>query len=233
MADKRSKLPRGIRNHNPGNIEKGAKWQGLVTDVAGEGDPRFAQFKDPTWGVRALATVLITYQDKYRIRTIDGIIRRWAPQGENDANAYIAQVAAKTGFRARQELDMQKYECIAPVIEAIIRHENGQGPLDTMNTWYTRATIDTGLQRAGVVKASTSVGAVPVTKETVAATGTAAIGGVQVVDIAPSVIAAVQNQQEQLSSGDYVKIAIAVGTIGFAIFIAYSQVKKHQQGVVA
>ena len=234
MAEKRSKMPRGIRNHNPGNIEKGAKWQGLVDLVAGVGDPRFAQFKDPTWGIRALATVLITYQDKYKIRSIDSIIRRWAPQGENDANSYIAQVSRMTGFGARQVLDLHTYEHLAPVVEAIIRHENGEGPLrDTSNTWYTRATIDTGLQRAGVVKESVEVGPVPVTKETVAATGTAAIGGVQIVDLAPTIIAAVQNQQDQLSSGEYVKIAIAVGTIGFAIFIAYSQVKKHQQGVVA
>lgn len=233
MADQRSKLPRGIRNHNPGNIEKGAKWQGLAEEVAGAGDPRFAQFKDPTWGIRALATVLITYQDKYKIRTIDAIIRRWAPEGENNATAYIAQVARMTGFGARQILDLHEYRYLAPVVEAIIRHENGEGPLDTMNTWYTRATIDTGLQRAGVVKVSSEVGPVPVTKETVAATGTAAIGGVQIVDIAPQVIAAVQGQSEDLSSGDYVKIAIALGTIGFAIFIAYSQVKKHQNGVVA
>jgi len=38
-------IPRGIRNHNPGNIEKGDPWQGLAADQSG--DPRFAVFAAP------------------------------------------------------------------------------------------------------------------------------------------------------------------------------------------
>ena len=54
------KTPRGIRNNNPGNLDKGAPWQGLVNNSS---EPRFCTFKDPVWGIRALAVTLITYHD--------------------------------------------------------------------------------------------------------------------------------------------------------------------------
>ena len=73
----------------------------------------------------------------------------------------------------------------------------------------------------------------PVTKETVAATGTGALGVAQIADVAPQVIAALDSQQDHLSSGSIVRILIGVATIGLAIMIAYAQVKKHQAGVVA
>lgn len=41
------KTPRGIRNNNPGNLDKGSPWQGLV---ANPDEPRFCTFKDPVWG---------------------------------------------------------------------------------------------------------------------------------------------------------------------------------------
>lgn len=57
--------PRGIRNNNPGNLDNTNPWQGLVANPA---EPRFATFKDPTWGVRALAVTLITYHDKRKAK---------------------------------------------------------------------------------------------------------------------------------------------------------------------
>ena len=36
------KTPRGIRNNNPGNLDKGSPWQGLV---ANPDEPRFCTFK--------------------------------------------------------------------------------------------------------------------------------------------------------------------------------------------
>lgn len=223
---------RGIRNNNPGNIERGAKWQGLVTDFEVT-DDRFCQFIDPTWGVRALAAILIKYQDRHGIRTISGIIKRWAPSVENDTAAYIGAICRATGASAHEPLDLHRYEVLRPIVEGIIRHENGRGPKATPNSWYDRATIDTGLQRAGIVEQSQVIAKVPVTKETVAASGTAAVGIAQLADVAPQVFAAVESQHEQMSSGSILRIVIGVITIGLAIFIAYSQIKKHQVGVVA
>jgi len=223
--------PRGIRNHNPGNIELGAdKWQGLAVT---QGDGRFAQFKDPTWGIRALAILLINYQDKHKIRTIKGIINRWAPPVENDTQSYIDFVCDASGFTQIEKLDMHNYDNLRPVLEAIIRHENGRGPKTTINTWYDDATIKTGLQRAGVVKPHSEIASVPVTRETIGATATATLGAAQVADVLPQVMVAIESSQERLSSGSIVQLVMGVLTIGMAVFIAYSQVKKHQAGVVA
>jgi hypothetical protein len=230
-ASQKRAQPRGIRNHNPGNIELGKdKWQGLA---AVQDDGRFAKFKDPTWGIRALAIILINYQDKYNISTIAKIINRWAPKVENDTESYIREVCEDTGFTRNEKLDMHDYHDLRPVVEAIIRHENGRGPKSNINTWYDDATIKTGLQRAGVVQPVKTVDAVPVTKETVGATGTAVIGAAQIVDAAPQVIAAVESSQAHLESGSVVRLVIGIATIAVAVFIAYSQVKKHQEGVVA
>lgn len=230
IAQKKAQ-PRGVRNHNPGNIRhSNDKWQGLATS---QPDKDFATFKDPTWGIRALAVLLINYQDKYKLRTIKQIISRWAPPVENDTQSYIDFVCDTAGFTQVEKLDMHNYEHLRPVLEAIIRHENGRGPKTTVNSWYDEATIKTGLQRAGVVKPHAEVAAVPVTKETIGATATATLGAAQVVDVMPQVIAAIESSQDRLSSGSMVQLVIGVLTVGMAVFIAYSQVKKHQAGVVA
>lgn len=232
MSDK-SDLPRGIRNCNPGNLDRtSAKWQGLVMEHEIT-DSRFCQFIDPTWGIRAMAVTLITYQDKHGINTIRGIIGRWAPPVENDTGAYVKSVCKAAGIGPDERLDIHRYAAMQPIVEAIIRHENGAGPLSTVNSWYDRATIDTGLQRAGVVDQAATVGAMPITKETVAATGTGALGAAQIAEVAPQIVTAIDSQQDHLSSGSIVRIVLGVLTIGLAVFIAYSQVKKHQNGVVA
>ena len=91
---------RGYRNRNPGNIEHqpANRWQGLADPPiepppAGGGAPRFARFVSHEYGIRALAMLLTTYQDRHGLRTIRGIVARWAPGRENDTEAYIAAVA--------------------------------------------------------------------------------------------------------------------------------------------
>lgn len=41
------KTPRGIRNNNPGNLDKGSPWQGLVDNPS---EPRFCTFKESRMG---------------------------------------------------------------------------------------------------------------------------------------------------------------------------------------
>ncbi len=132
---------RGIRNNNPGNIRKSKDpWQGLAERQT---DAAFFVFKSPMYGIRALARLLITYQDKKKLRTIRDIIRRWAPQTENDTNAYIISVADFTGFAQDQLLDMHRFDHLTPKVEAIFRHENGQ-------QHYTDTEITNALVLAGV-----------------------------------------------------------------------------------
>ena len=88
-------MSRGIRNNNPGNIRHGIDWDGLDKDQSK--DEEFSQFSTPEYGIRAMFKILKTYNDKYNLNTIEGIINRWAPPIENDTEAYINFVSSKVG----------------------------------------------------------------------------------------------------------------------------------------
>ncbi|MSO93509.1 MAG: structural protein P5 [Rhodospirillales bacterium] len=133
--------PRGIRNHNPGNLRRSKDpWQGLADQQT---DPDFFQFESAVWGIRALARTLIAYQDKHGLRDVAGIIARWAPENQNDTEAYIQDVCGRAGFARTQRLDLHTYAHLSPLARAIIRHENGCQP-------YPQSVIDKGLVLAGV-----------------------------------------------------------------------------------
>ena len=138
-----SKDTRGLRNNNPGNIRKSAtKWQGMADD---QPDPAFITFTTAQFGIRAMARILINYQDVHDINTVRGVVARWAPPVENDTGSYVDSVCQRTGFDADQQLNMQSYDDLMPLVCAIILHENGKQP-------YPQAIIDEGLKLAGVVK---------------------------------------------------------------------------------
>ncbi|HBO4005822.1 TPA: structural protein [Pseudomonas aeruginosa] len=141
--------PRGIRNFNPGNIRhaKGTRWQGMS---ANQNDSAFVQFTGPQWGIRAIARTLITYQDKHALRTIRQIISRWAPPSENNTESYIRQVAARVGVAHDARIDVYDYRTMRTLVEAIVRHENGPGPLPE-GSWYGEGLINEGLHLAGIV----------------------------------------------------------------------------------
>ncbi|HCF3862919.1 structural protein [Pseudomonas aeruginosa] len=145
----RSNPPRGIRNFNPGNIRhaKGTRWQGMS---ANQNDSAFVQFTGPQWGIRAIARTLITYQDKHALRTIRQIISRWAPPSENNTESYIRQVAARVGVAPDARIDVYDYRTMRTLVEAIVRHENGPGPLPE-GIWYGEGLINEGLHLAGIV----------------------------------------------------------------------------------
>ncbi|WP_225768494.1 structural protein [Inquilinus sp. Marseille-Q2685] len=143
---------RGERNKNPGNIERNSvnKWQGRISDADYRNSTeyrknggRFEVFSTVEWGIRALAVLLIAYQDRHGLRTVRGVIARWAPGHENDTGAYVDQAVKLTGFGPDAMLDLHSYGHIAPLVKAIITHENGR-------CIYSQATIDDGLFRAGV-----------------------------------------------------------------------------------
>lgn len=228
------KQPRGIRNNNPGNIEWGSPWQGLRPDVE-RTDNRFAQFTDPVFGIRGLACVLITYQDKRKakdgskIDSVREIIERWAPPFENNTEAYANSVAAMLdGVGPEDEvIDVHNFDHLRPIVEGIIRHENGRGPLKTENSWYTSEQIEEGLRRAGVVKKSSAE------TKVVSALPAAAVGGVgldQIAQVLPSVMAAVDNAKVDLTSGNMIQLALGAFAVGAAVFLAWQQYRKMQAG---
>lgn len=132
---------RGVRNNNPGNIEKSRdRWKGLAAD---QPDSRFFTFTEAKWGIRAMARILQNYQKKYGLNTIEEMIDRWAPPVENNTSAYVNAVARETGFDKDQKLDLKKHEHLFPLVKAVIRHENGYAP-------YTDTQINEGLALAGI-----------------------------------------------------------------------------------
>ncbi|MCS3405417.1 structural protein [Pantoea sp. B566] len=120
---------RGIRNNNPGNIRWGDEWKGLVPEGQ-RTDKSFCQFKAPEFGIRAMIIILRNYQSKYGLKTITGIIKRWAPPNENDTQAYIRSVAQATGTYADKPIDLTDSRKLFPLLQAIIKHENGSQPYE-------------------------------------------------------------------------------------------------------
>lgn len=92
---------RSVRNNNPGNLNAGQPWQGLQPPDKMTPDQRtetrFAVFRAPEWGFRALCKVLLTYETMYGLNTIRKIISRWAPPSENNTTNYINRVVHYTG----------------------------------------------------------------------------------------------------------------------------------------
>lgn len=130
--------PRGVRNNNPGNIERSARvWDG---EIAGN-DPRFATFETPEAGIRALAKNLIAYNDKHGLNTVEGIINRWAPPGENKTSSYVQAVAKELGVKPGDVLNVRDPETLTRLTSAIIRHENGAQP-------YPAETLRAGVELA-------------------------------------------------------------------------------------
>lgn len=115
--------PRGIRNNNPGNIDRTAdQWRGMAADQSG--DPRFVVFQAPVWGLRAMAIILGNDIGAGK-NTIRELITEWAPGNENDTESYINAVVAESGFGADEELTTA---ALARIMPAIVRHENGIQP---------------------------------------------------------------------------------------------------------
>lgn len=139
---------KGIRLNNPGNIERGDPWQGLAN---AQRDERFCHFKHAKWGIRAIARILITYQDRRvakdgtRIDAVDEFIERWAPQHENPTDNYIRFVADVVGVpaAAEGEIDVTDYKTMHAFVRGIIQFENGSQP-------YDDDVIDMGLRLAGI-----------------------------------------------------------------------------------
>ena len=126
MADGTEKLPRGIRNKNPGNIKLGTAWDGLADE---QSDPVFCVFSEAVWGIRALMRILLTYRFTHNRKNIDSIIKRWAPPSENDTDAYIVFVSKKMGIEPMDMID-NSIEAYLPLVKAIIQMENGMQPYD-------------------------------------------------------------------------------------------------------
>lgn len=117
-------LTRGLRNHNPLNIEKGEPWQGLAPQQT---DPRFCQFIADIYGYRAALIIIRNYMRKRPpVDTVRKIIHRWAPPTENNTTAYLDYVCKVGVLDPDKRLVWSKSrEDICRLIWAMARYETG------------------------------------------------------------------------------------------------------------
>ena len=216
------KVTRGVRNSNPGNLDKSPanKWQGLADE---QPDSRFATFKSPEYGIRALARTLISYQDKHNLRTVRGIINRWAPPVENDTGAYVRRVARDMGVGPDDAIDVHDAAYLKPLTVAIIAHENA-------GYAYPDAVVDKALVLAGVEpppKPKPQLMATPTPAAAITG-GIAGAGGIATV--VQQVVTNEDLKQAVASSGVWwlplVLSVLAAGALGFIAFNAW---RKHRR----
>lgn len=86
--------PRGIRNHNPGNIRfsERNRWVGKLAYMPVR-EATFERFDTAENGLRAMAKLLRNYIAKDKCDTVAKIVGRWAPPHENMTSEYARAVA--------------------------------------------------------------------------------------------------------------------------------------------
>lgn len=120
---KSSKISRGLRNLNPGNIRRSkTRYKGEKSDST---DAAFKQFESLEWGYRAIFMLLHTYRVRGYGDTIAKMIARYAPPSENNTEAYISRVCHSTGIDRDTTLDTLNPEQMIPIVCAISAVENG------------------------------------------------------------------------------------------------------------
>jgi hypothetical protein len=129
-----ARLPRGIRNHNPGNIlRNGNNWRGLAAE---QPDGEFCTFIAPEWGLRALILVLQAYRRR-GITTVSRIITTYCPPvhrfpdgrtANQDTAGYVRFVAQALGVAPDAEIDVTSRAVLRRLLPAIVRKENGMQP---------------------------------------------------------------------------------------------------------
>ena len=224
-------LPRGIRNNNPGNVEHNSKnnWIGLADPVS---DGRYCRFTHPQYAIRAMLWLMLTYQTKYRFKTITQIIERYAPrQDKNATTEYIAHVAKRAGIKPNQAISLRDYETAVAVVTAMIEFENGIQPQP-----YPAEMIETAI---GLVITKSDEGSVGTVKPAVqsteqiavgsAAVGTGGMAGLewlktQVENNQTQIIDGLTKAQDQLSGVQtlgWLQVALLVAVLGSIWYLAW------------
>lgn len=116
--------PRGIRLNNPLNIRKSSsKWDGKVIPSS---DEEFEEFATIEHGIRAAIKIVHTYVRKHGCRTMEDIIKRWAPPSENNTKRYIDFVEARTGINRYNEIDITDKREVSAILQAMTMMEVGR-----------------------------------------------------------------------------------------------------------
>ncbi len=118
-----TKISRGLRNNNPGNIRLGSfRYKG---EKAKSSDSAFRQFESVEWGYRAMFVLLHTYATKRNCRTLRQIINRYAPPTENFTEGYLRIVARATHLSPDAEISTTDGAMMTAIVAAMSEVENG------------------------------------------------------------------------------------------------------------
>lgn len=116
--------PRGLRNNNPGNIRiNDDLFQG---EIRPSRDKAFKQFETMAYGYRAVFRILSNYYRNYKLDTIRKMIGRWAPENENDTEAYVKAVSGYAGIPADDPINVNDREQMTRIVAGMSRVENGR-----------------------------------------------------------------------------------------------------------
>ena len=140
---KETKMARGLRNNNPLNIIK-SKTQIWLGQTNLEGDTKFCQFSSMQFGIRAALKLLRTYYTKHGCTTIRQIIRRWAPETENQVEAYIKTVSKLTGIAPTTPLPPMKEESRIVWCDLVVAMASVECGLDQQGREQMAMSVDIG-----------------------------------------------------------------------------------------
>lgn len=142
-----NQTPRPVRNNNPGDLEIGAPWRGLMPDedmTDEQKHERFAVFQTPAWGFRALLKVLQNYQKLHDLRTIRQMVARFAPPSENNTDQYAHFVAGQMSVGVDDEIDIFDPAVAFAAAKAFTKMETGG-----WEPYWHDADLKAGMSMAG------------------------------------------------------------------------------------
>ena len=188
-------------------------------------EPRFERFDSALNGGRAAVKLIEFYKDRRGLNTIRGVLSTWAPASENNTRAYVESVARAVGVSPDAILDLTEYRIMRPLLEAIIRHENGR-------VIYSAAEMDEMLRRAGIVDPNAPAVSLP-PKPAPARTAAAAPGvsGVGVASTA-ALVATEPNLRAALEASGYLWPLAALGVAGVLLsaYVAWRTLRPKLEG---
>ena len=116
-------ISRGLRNNNPGNIRRSKiRYEG---EVRPSRDREFKEFSSMAYGYRAMFVLLHSYNRRYGLNSIRGMLNRYAPPTENFTEGYIRFVANRTGIDANTIIDTLCERDMVAIVRAMSEIENG------------------------------------------------------------------------------------------------------------
>lgn len=105
----------GVTDNNVGNMRPPGKSEG------------FQQFGSVEEGLAAIDKQLKIYSERDGLNTVRGIVSKWAPSNENNTEALIKAMSARTGFKSDDKLDMSNPATRMIISSAIAIQEKGPG----------------------------------------------------------------------------------------------------------